>query len=1064
MTLITFVAAWAAPVDQHAALNKAKAFLAERGNSMRLVETGARKAPRKSAGKEESYYYVFNAEDDKGFVIVAGTDLLEPILGFSEQGSFDPDQIPDGLKALLKMYEETVEELSGQEEAGELSQRREVRRVMDLPRHYVAPFLTKHWSYSTPYNGMNPVVNDTICPTGCATVTLAEVMGYFEWPESFPRVLSYTTATHELVMPILPSYTIDWENMLSNYTLETYDSLQAAAVAKLMLYVGCGLASDYDTQTTGGFSGGVPKVLRYCEYRSSDYVLYLTKTQDEWERIFYDDVSNGRPIIAAGFELQEDSGHLFAIDGYDMDGLWHMEWGWNGGSNGFYRLTNISPYHNTNSYAYMRNLRFIYNIEPKKSDSAILPSGQKPYDCLTTTSLTFDEMDDIYITRSNLTGAKRTFNQGLGLVDDDGQLVRVLDSETATYNSKGSLKRLWNITDLSGFRNGHLRAYPVSQVADGDGIWHFDECKAENACLDINITDGTYTLSAAPALTYDSLTIDSKLTYPLGAARQYELSITNNKMNEHRQWLYLFEDSVLMDNQIIHVPPMSTAKHTFTYIPTEVGEHTLYLCSDTAKVNVLLEKQVNVTKSIAYSLSLVSWEMDNYVKGSSASYFYGDKLRFRFKLKNGGKTEYNDYVRILLANTRWYDTNKIWAHIPAGETREFEFTSDILEYAVNYSIRVYVKSSSHSDANILNTQLLNLAFKPRYGICWWDKEGVLHAQAQLQANKTFTVPEEATAVSFYGNSTQPNTITPNSNPNTIYYLTKDNTKTLPTQNKVINGHAKLIHLADSSSVFIPIDFQTDSIVYTRTFDKGFTGRRNGNNWSTITLPFTPDRIFNTVDSVDVDWFRPGDTEEKNFWLRELYAEEGFYAYFADAGQIEPNRPYIITVPDNYKGEDYCLVGKPLEFSAGNVDVVCGKSFVDTDNYNFVGSLTETNSVGDYIYWLNEENGGNHFIYLPEQTVVKPFRAYFAARKQPRDGAKMYVASYIFQTESDNEGGETDGVIELAAPESPSWPAQTGIYTITGMKVATVDSHAVGEALSTLPHGIYVVNGRKVLVK
>ena len=77
---------------------------------------------------------------------------------------------------------------------------------------------------------------------------------------------------------------------------------------------------------------------------------------------------------------------------------------------------------------------------------------------------------------------------------------------------------------------------------------------------------------------------------------------------------------------------------------------------------------------------------------------------------------------------------------------------------------------------------------------------------------------------------------------------------------------------------------------------------------------------------------------------------------------------------------------------------------------------------------------------------------------------MYVASYIFQTESDKEGGETDGVIELAAPESPSLPAQTGIYTITGMKVATVDSRAVNETLSALPHGLYIVNGKKVLVK
>lgn len=1062
IALIACVAAWAAPVDQQSALKKAKAFLAERGNDMLLSERGVRKAPAKSAGEGE-YYYVFNAEDGNGFVIVAGTDLTEPILGFSEEGHFEPDQIPEGLKALLKMYEETVDVLSEQEEAGEQMQRREVRRVMDLPRHYVAPFLTKHWSYKAPYNGMNPVVNDTICPTGCATVALAQVMGHYEWPEIMPRALSYTTATNQLKMPTLPRYEIDWENMLSNYYLETYDSLQAAAVARLMLHLGCGLRSDYCTKVTGGSSSNVPGILRACDYRCSDYALYLSKTQDEWENILFDDVSHGRLILVAGFELQDNSGHLFVIDGYDMDGLWHIDWGWGGGTNGFYRLTNISPYRNTTSYTYMRNIRFIYNIEPILDESATTTSRQKPYDCLTTTSLTFEETGDIYITRTNLTGAKRVFNQGLGLVDDDGQLVRVLDSERATYTSKGSSTSLWNITDLSGYRNGHLRAYPVSQVADGDGNWHFDECKAENACLDVDITNGEYTLSAVPALTYDSLTVDSKLSFPVGAARQYELSITNNKMNDHRQWLYLFEDSILIDNQIVDVPPMSTAKHIFTYIPSEVGEHTLYLCSDTANTKVLIEKQVKVTKSIAYSLSLVSWEMDNYVKGSKTSYFYGDKLRFRFKLKNSGKNDYNDFVRALLASTSWYDTQKYWVHIPAGGTKEFEFTSDILNYATTYSIRLSVKSSSHSNSDILNTQLTSVSFKPRRGICWWDKNGIMHAQAP--SSKAFTVSQEALAVSFYGNTTLPSSIVPNSNPNTIYYLTKDYPKTLTTHNKVINGKAGLIHLTDTMSAFVPIDFQADSIVYTRTFDKGFTGRRNGNNWSTLTLPFTPDRIFNTVDSVDVDWYKPGDTEEKNFWLRELYAEEGFYAYFTDAEQIVPNTPYIVTVPDNYKGEDYCLVGKPLEFSAGNADVISGKSFADTDNYNFIGSLSESNSLGDYIYWLNEENGGNHFIYLPDMTVVKPFRAYFAARKQPRDGSKMFVASYVFQPESSEEGSEeTDGVIELAAPESPSWSAETGIYTITGVKVASVASHAVGETLSTLPRGIYVVNGRKVLVR
>ena len=1063
--LIMATSVWAAPIDQETALARAKAFVAGKGSNMHLRTTAVRKAPRKS-GDEGAYYYVFNAEGgNNGYVIASGTDLLEPILGYSDHGSFDPNNVPPALELLLQSYKDAVDEMSQQEPVdNQVGGRHEVRRSMAFPMHDVQPFLTKFWNHGAPYNSMNPVINDTICPVGCTAVALAEIMGYYEHPATLPTTYNYTTTTLGLKIKSLPMYDVDWENMLSNYMLETYDSIQLAAVSRLMLHLECAFLSDFGTKVTLATGSLVSQILRACGYSCSNYTNIEKKSQEEWNDIFYDDITHGRPVLISGTNvLDNGSAHMFLIDGYDMDGLWHVDWGWGGLSDGYYRITNFAPYDNTRSYAYKLKMACVYNIEPKSDVSVPVTTTQKPYDCLTTTSLTFDETSTIFITRTNLTGAKREFNQGLGLVDDDGQLVRVLDSEKKTYNSKGSQTSIWNISDLSGYRNGHLRAFPVSQVVGGDSIWHFDICKAENSCLDLDIVNGDYTLSPVPALSFDSFVVDSTLSFPVGAARKYVLTVTNNKMNEHNQWLYLFEDTVKMDFQLIHVPPLSTIKHEFTYIPDDTGEHLVRLCADTARTEVLFEKLVNVDKSIIYSLKLTSWEMDNYVKGSSTSYFYGDKLRFRFTLKNAGKTDYNDFVRPLLASTSWYDTDKIWAHIPAGESREFEYTSDILNFATSYTMRVYVKSSSHSNSDILNTLLLKVAFKPRRGICWWDKDGKMTAQAPV--SKTFTIPEEAVAISFYGLSTQPSGINPNSNPNTLYYLTKDMPKYLPNHNKVINGHADIIRLSDDNSVFVPIDFKADSIVYTRTFDKGFTGRRNGNNWTTITLPFSPDKVFNTVDSVEVDWFKPGDTEEKNFWLREFYAEEGFYAYFADAEQFMPNVPYIITVPDNYKGADSCLVGKPLEFIAINADVHKGRSFSDAPHFNFVGSLSETHTLGDYVYWLNEENGGNIFEYYSDSTMVKPFRAYFTSTTEPREGAKMYVASYIFQPETDfEEGKEADGIVELAAPVSPSMPTNIGVYTLSGVKVATVSAHSVKEVLSTLPKGIYIVNGRKVLVR
>ena len=63
--------------------------------------------------EENTPYYVFNASDDKGFVIISGDDRAKKILGYSDKGNFDFANMPPQLSALLEQYEESLKNLSG---------------------------------------------------------------------------------------------------------------------------------------------------------------------------------------------------------------------------------------------------------------------------------------------------------------------------------------------------------------------------------------------------------------------------------------------------------------------------------------------------------------------------------------------------------------------------------------------------------------------------------------------------------------------------------------------------------------------------------------------------------------------------------------------------------------------------------------------------------------------------------------------------------------------------------------------------------------------------------------
>lgn len=58
----------------------------------------------------------FANSEDKGFVIVSGDDRFPEIIGYSDEGTFNENELPDGLTYFMKSYQATVDKVLGNDE------------------------------------------------------------------------------------------------------------------------------------------------------------------------------------------------------------------------------------------------------------------------------------------------------------------------------------------------------------------------------------------------------------------------------------------------------------------------------------------------------------------------------------------------------------------------------------------------------------------------------------------------------------------------------------------------------------------------------------------------------------------------------------------------------------------------------------------------------------------------------------------------------------------------------------------------------------------------------------
>lgn len=345
------VALHAEPITREQAQKRAEAFLKTAKGSHKLapVTHRAKLGPRRAVAAtkaELDLYYVFNRGDGQGYVIASGDDLTLPVLGYTDSGEFDYEQLPTNMRWWLKNYENQLAEL-----------REHPERMPAQPRFApvhdaIEPMVATRWNQGSPYNDECPMYfNLGRSVTGCVATAFAQVLNY--WGEisvtetqadmpAYVGTTSHATLGRLNVEGIPAGSPIDWANMQNTYT-NSSTGIQKKAVAQLMHYCGVSVQMDYTNSASAAYSANVAEAaVKYFGYTNSvRYVQGSSYTSDGWDQLLYNELAQGRPFYLSG--SNSEAGHAFVCDGYDGNRCFHINWGWGGQSDGHFLLTSLNP-------------------------------------------------------------------------------------------------------------------------------------------------------------------------------------------------------------------------------------------------------------------------------------------------------------------------------------------------------------------------------------------------------------------------------------------------------------------------------------------------------------------------------------------------------------------------------------------------------------------------------------------------------------------------------------------------------------------------------------------------
>ena len=347
--------------------------LAEMKSAARQAIPAAQTGARSVAGgdlkvlKQGSQYTVIGYANG-GFAVIANDDRFAPVLGYSD-GKVG-DDAPLALQWWMDAMDESLER--------QLAEGTNTRAEVDRPATYsnsVAPLLTTTWGQETPYNNLTPVYTtaegEAHYMTGCVSTAMSQIMNYHEWPVTGTGSSSYQfTPVGGQAQTLSANYgetTYDWANMLDSYA-GTYNDAQATAVATLLYHCGVSTEMQYNQTGSGTPSVNACRALKTYFGYDSDIDIYNREAWplQEWMNVVWRELNDHCPILFSGVRA-DGLAHAFVIDGYDENGLMHVNWGWEGVADGYFDITLLNGFSLSQEMVVVRrpdDNRFTYTAQP----------------------------------------------------------------------------------------------------------------------------------------------------------------------------------------------------------------------------------------------------------------------------------------------------------------------------------------------------------------------------------------------------------------------------------------------------------------------------------------------------------------------------------------------------------------------------------------------------------------------------------------------------------------------------------------------------------------------------